>query len=159
MDVTAALFTAAVTLGTLAPPSPEAPVPVIAAALPATGGDFARAVQTAADRTRMLPAAPERPAALVPLYVSLAVLQGLDIYSTSSALSRGGVEANPAMTAVSGSTWRSVAVKSATTAASVYFVERAWKHNRKGALILATAINVATAAVVAHNTRVARSTR
>jgi len=32
---------------------------------------------------------------LVPLYVSLAVLQALDVHATTCALNRGGVELNP----------------------------------------------------------------
>jgi hypothetical protein len=50
----------------------------------------------------------------------------------------------------------SIAVKAAATAGAIFFTERAWKQSRKGAVILMTAINVATAAVVAHNTQVAR---
>jgi hypothetical protein len=94
--------------------------------------------------------------ALIPMYASLAALQGFDIYTTSSALASGGVEANPLMKPVAGRNAASVVVKAAATAGSIYFTERAWKHNRKGAVILMTAINVATAAVVAHNTRVVR---
>jgi hypothetical protein len=91
------------------------------------------------------------------MYASLGVLQGLDIYMTVSAVQRGAVEANPVMKRVAGSEVASLAVKGATTAACIYFTERAWKHNRKGAVILMAAINVATAAVVGHNARVART--
>jgi hypothetical protein len=92
----------------------------------------------------------------VPLYASLAALQGFDIFTTSKAVARGADEANPLMKPVAGKSMASVVVKAAATAGSIYFTERAWKQNRKGAVILMTAINVATAAVVAHNTQVAR---
>jgi hypothetical protein len=49
-----------------------------------------------------------------------------------------------------------LAVKAVSTAASIYFAERAWKKNRKGAIVLMAAINGVTAAVVAHNLRPAR---
>jgi hypothetical protein len=167
MDVIAALFTAAVTLGTLAPSVAETPSPATQSSLAIRAAKAAPALDLMAEpqisgvrqQSLSLAALPERPGALVPLYASLAVLQGLDIYSTSSAISRGAVEANPAMQVVSGSHWGSAAMKAAATAGSIYFIERAWKNNRKGAVILATAINVATAAVVAHNTQVARSRR
>ena len=164
MDVTAALLAAAVTVGTLAPADIPAsdlatPVPVVAGAAGVVEvTPISDAAANASDfltpnRSRT-PLASRRPAPLVPLYASLAVLQGLDIYTTSQSLSRGAVEANPGMKAVAGNAWASTAVKAATTAGSIYFIERAWKQNRKGAVILATVINAATAAVVAHNTQV-----
>jgi len=167
MDVTAALFTVAVTVGTLVPSAPTmtapAPVAVSAASIMEVTASSVEALdraQTLSMRQLSLKApSTNRPAALVPLYASLAVLQGLDIYSTSAAVSRGGVEANPAMKAVAGKAWGSMAVKGVATAGSIYFIERAWKQNRKGAVILATVINVATAAVVAHNTQVAKAQR
>jgi hypothetical protein len=163
MDVTAALFTVAVTVGTLAPSAPTMTVPAPAASIVEITPSSVEALdrtQTLSMRQLSLKApSTNRPAALVPLYASLAVLQGLDIYSTSAAVSSGGVEANPAMKAVAGKAWGSMAVKAAATAGSIYFIERAWKQNRKGAVILATVINVATAAVVAHNTQVAKAGR
>ena len=90
------------------------------------------------------------------MYASLAVLQGFDIYTTSASLKSGALEANPLMKPVAGRNMASIIVKAAATAGSIYFTERAWKNNRKGAVILMTVINVATAAVVAHNTQVAR---
>jgi Domain of unknown function (DUF5658) len=160
MDVIAALFTAAVTIGTLNPLAPDVPTPA-AASIGATSMSSVAADggQTPSLRQLSFTASPsERPGALLPLYASLAVLQGLDIYSTSAAMSRGGVEANPLMKAA-GNRWGSTALKAAATAGSIYFVERAWKQNRKGAVILATVINVATAAVVAHNTHLAKAQR
>jgi hypothetical protein len=166
MDVTAAVLAAAVTVGALAPaelPSSDlsAPAPaaaVVAVAEPTPISDAASAANDflapRRNKTSLTGLSARRPAPLVPLYASLAVMQGLDIYTTSSALSRGAVEANPGMKAVAGNAWASTAVKAAATAGSIYFIERAWKQNRKGAVILATVINAATAAVVAHNTQV-----
>jgi len=140
MDVTAAVLTATVIVGALAP-------------VDSTGS---ASLQAPLAPTTTLAATSRRPAPLVPLYVTMGVLQGFDIYTTSTAVSRGAVEANPAMQAVAGRPWASTVVKAAATATSIFFIERAWKQNRKGAVILATAINVATAVVVARNTQVAR---
>jgi hypothetical protein len=162
MDVTAALFTAAVTVGTLAPSSAVTVTPAttpIAAAVRTVETPAAGQVPNLRQISLTSPSSSlssSRPAPLVPLYASLAVLQGLDIYTTSKAMSRGAVEANPLMQPVAGRAWGSTAVKAAATAGSIYFIERAWKNNRKGAVILAAVINVATAAVVAHNTQTAR---
>jgi uncharacterized protein DUF5658 len=158
--VTAAVFAVAVTAGTLVPSTePVSQVPTLPmAAIVAEAATEVPAAEAQLPSLKQFTLAPRssRPTPLVPLYASLAVLQGFDIYTTNKAMARGAVEANPAMAPVAGKTWGSMAVKAAATAGSVYFIERAWKHNRKGAVILATVINVATAAVVAHNTRVAR---
>ena len=166
MDVTPALFSAAVTVGSLFPAAAPAGRSVTATLQQV---DVARPASEAPDltslsrrsrrsrRSRPQIAPASRPGALIPMYASLGVLQGLDIYMTASAVQRGAVEANPVMKRVAGSEVASLVVKGATTAACIYFTERAWKHNRKGAVILMAAINVATAAVVAHNTRVARA--
>jgi hypothetical protein len=178
MDVTTALVTVAVTVGSLTPIAgndmPAAGATTVAtAAIVASASDSdapAMDVRSAAGveqltigrRTSMLNMAPPkiaRPTALVPLYASFAALQGFDIYTTSKAVSRGADEANPLMKPVAGKSMASVAVKAAATAGSIFFIERAWKQNRKGAVILMTALNVATAAVVAHNTKVTNQSR
>src|SRR5690349_8127822 len=66
----------------------------------------------------------QRPAALVPLYVSFASLQALDAHSTTRALDRGAVEANPLMKGLAGNTAGLFAVKAAATAGVVYSAER-----------------------------------
>jgi hypothetical protein len=43
-----------------------------------------------------------------------------------------------------------------STVGSIYFTERAWKKNRKGAVVLMAVVNGVTAAVVANNLKVAR---
>lgn len=163
MDVTAALFTVAITVGSMTPGGeksaaarPETTVAdAVTAAAPLLAADGAADVP-GLRRMAIAPQPMTRPKALIPMYASLAALQALDIYSTSSSLAGDGVEVNPLMKPVAGRNVASMIVKAAATAGSIYFTERAWKQNRKGSVILMTAINVATAAVVAHNTRVAR---
>lgn len=99
---------------------------------------------------------PERPAALMPLYGSLIALQGLDIHSTRSALGAGGAEANPAMRPVVKNGAAFVAVKAGATAGVIWASEKLWRKNRKAAVIFASVVNVAMAAVVANNYRVSR---
>ncbi|HZB25060.1 MAG TPA: DUF5658 family protein [Vicinamibacterales bacterium] len=97
-----------------------------------------------------------RPAAVSVMYGTLGALQALDVYSTRRALNHGGTEANPLVRPAAGSTAAMSAVKAASTAASIFFAERAWKKNRKGAVVLMAIVNGATAAVVARNLRNAR---
>jgi Domain of unknown function (DUF5658) len=159
MDITATLFTVAITVGSVAPgqePVSPAEVSFVGTLAAATPFVDERAVdRPSLRRLQIVPPSAARPSALIPLYASLAVLQGFDIYTTSASLKGGAVEANPVMKPVAGKNVASLVVKAAATAGSIYFTERAWKQNRKGAVILMTAINVATAAVVAHNTRAA----
>ena len=99
----------------------------------------------------MLDAQDRRPAALPALYASLGVLQGLDIYSTRRAIDAGATELNPAMQSAAKNGAAMLAVKALSTAGSIYFTERAWKKNRKGAVVLMAVVNGVTAAVVANN--------
>jgi hypothetical protein len=163
MDVTVALFTVAVTVGSLTPatngPAPgpsEARIAAGLAAAPTSLTSNSSQDRPSLRRLATVPSTSGRPSMLIPMYASLAVLQGFDIYTTSASLKTGAVEANPLMKPVARRNMASIVVKAAATAGSIYFTERAWKQNRKGAVILMTVINVATAAVVAHNTQVAR---
>lgn len=113
-------------------------------------------VRTAKVEAWMLDAKPKRPAALPALYASLGVLQAFDVYSTRRALGTGAGEMNPLMKPAAGSSGAMLAVKAASTAASIYFSERAWKQNKKGAIVLMAVVNGVTAAAVAHNLRSAR---
>lgn len=97
-----------------------------------------------------------RPAALPVLYGSLGTLNVLDAYSTRRAIDAGAYEANPLMRQAAGSMGSLLAVKAASTAAAIYFSERAWKKNRKGAVIVMAIANGVTAAIVARNLRNAR---
>jgi hypothetical protein len=104
----------------------------------------------------MTDAAGKRPAALPVLYAVFGALQMADAYSTRRALNAGAVEANPFMKAAARNTGSMYAVKAASAAASIYLAEKAWKKNRKGAVILMAVVNGVTAAVVARNLRNAR---
>jgi hypothetical protein len=98
-----------------------------------------------------------RPSALAPMYLSLAALQGYDIYSTTTALKQGAVEANPLLKGVAGNKTALIAVKSATTAVTIYAAERLWRQNRrKSAIALLVASNALMGAVAMNNAAVLR---
>jgi hypothetical protein len=98
---------------------------------------------------------PARPGALLPLYGSLVGLQVLDIHSTHGAIESGdGRESNPAMQPVVKNSAAFVAVKAGATAGVIWASEKMWKKNRKAAVIFASAVNIAMAAIVANNYRV-----
>lgn len=104
------------------------------------------------DRARIT----RRPGALPGLYVSLAALNALDIYSTNRALNNGAREVNPIVAASTGNSGAMLAVKAATTASSIYVAEKLWKKNRAAAILTMVAVNGATAVIVARNFRNAR---
>jgi hypothetical protein len=101
----------------------------------------------------------KRPAILPALYVSFGALQAWDVYATSAAMRSGAREANPMMASVAGHPARVLAVKAASTAATVFFVERLWKQNRVAAVVVLAIINGATTAVAMNNVRNARRVR
>jgi hypothetical protein len=101
-------------------------------------------------------ARPTRPGALVPLYVSFATLQVLDTHSTSRALNRGAVEANPMMKGLAGNTTALLAVKAAGTAGVIFASEKMWKKNRPAAVFFMIAANSGMAWVVQNNYRAVR---
>lgn len=106
---------------------------------------------TVAPVVAQAPPAAHRPSTLVPLYVSFATLQGLDIHSTLRATEFGGREANPIVGGMLGSPAVFVAVKVGMTA-SVYFVsERLWKRHKTAAVLTMIALNSTYGAIVAHN--------
>jgi hypothetical protein len=96
-----------------------------------------------------------RPGALVPLYVSFSVLQVLDIHSTSGALGRGAVEANPIVRPFAGNQLGMVAVKAAGTAGVILASEQMWKKNKAAAVAFMLLSNGAMTWVVQHNYRIA----
>jgi hypothetical protein len=98
-----------------------------------------------------------RPAALLPLYASMGVLQALDVHSTSRGIAAGGREANPVMQPIVGNRAVFIGVKAVTTAGVVWASEQLWRRqNRKAAIVLTAVTNIGLAAVVAHNYRAAR---
>ena len=121
----------------------------------------ALAASPAVQHIQLWPVAPpaehKRPGALVPLYVSLVGLQGLDIHSTRQAMNAGAArEGNPLMKPFVNNGAAFVAVKAATTAGTIFFTEKLRKKHPKTAVVLAAAFNVSLAAVVASNYRLAR---
>ncbi len=94
-----------------------------------------------------------RPDSLVPLYVSFAGLQALDLHSTWRAVDHGAVEANPVLKGVVGSPAGLVALKAVGTAGVIFASEKMWKRNRTASVIFMVAANSAMAWVVQHNYR------
>jgi hypothetical protein len=99
----------------------------------------------------------KRPAVLPALYVTLGVMQAMDIYSTSAALKTGAKEANPTAAPFAGNTGSMIGLKAATMAGTIFFSERMWKTNKVGAIAMMVAINGATAAVSMHNMQNAKA--
>src|SRR4051812_32137898 len=92
-----------------------------------------------------------RPALLVPLYMSFAALQALDIHSTLRAPQFGGREANPMLQGVVGSPAGFIAAKAGVAAGTIVVTEKLWKRNRAAAIITMLALNSTYSVVVAHN--------
>lgn len=125
------------------PSTSEAPSP-FAVAAPTPSAEF-----TAQSRPALLPA----------LYAATVALQALDAHSTITGLRRGAVEANPLMSGIAGNSTALLAVKASAAAGTIYFAEKLWKRNRVAAVVLMAAVNGVTAAVVAHNYKVAARMR
>lgn len=104
-----------------------------------------------------LPAlAQDRPAPLMPLYVSFASLQAIDYASTSAALANGHVELNPMMRPIVGQPAAFAAVKVAGTAGVIWLGEKLWKRNRVASVVMMAALNGTMVSVAARNYRNAR---
>jgi hypothetical protein len=100
-----------------------------------------------------------RPALLPAMYATAVALQALDAHSTMTALNRGAVEANPAMRGVVGNRSALVAVKVGAAAGTIFVAEKMWRRNRVAAIAMMAVVNGISAAVVAHNYRVAAQLR
>ncbi|MDE3156998.1 MAG: hypothetical protein KGN76_18000 [Acidobacteriota bacterium] len=120
---------------------PATPGPVIA--IPMTG-----AAPLALARSR---ATLHRPGALVPLYATFAVLQGLDAHSTLTAINRGATEANPLLGGLASNSGALLAVKMGAAAGTIFVAEKLWKRNPAAAIVLMVGLNSAYAMIVAHN--------
>jgi hypothetical protein len=105
---------------------------------------------------RWLYAKPRRPAVLPWLYGSYATFQALDVWTTTRAVAAGARETNPAVASFASNRLALTTVKVATTTATLYFIERLWRRNRTGAIVVTAALNGVTALVVLHNARVAQ---
>jgi hypothetical protein len=93
---------------------------------------------------------------LVPLYVSFAALQALDVHSTTRALNGGGAEANPLMRGVAHQPAALIAMKAGGAASTIWLTQKLAKRSRTGAFVVMAAVNSAYAMVVAHNYRATR---
>jgi len=119
---------------------------------PAFNGErISEASVTAQEASSPAVAAPSRPPALVPLYVSFATLQVLDLHSTVRALDVGAREANPILGGIVGSPAAFVATKAGVTTAVLLVTERLWKRNKAAAVLMMIGLNSAYAGIVAHN--------
>lgn len=116
-----------------------------------TGG-LAAAQPTTENAVTLTQVRAERPAALVPLYLSQVALQSADLYTTRRALNAGHIEANPVFKDASFGTM--VGAKVAATVVSIYVSEKLWKRNRYAAIGVMLAANMGMSAVVANNYRV-----
>jgi len=93
----------------------------------------------------------ERPAALVPLYITFAGLQAVDVHSTMNALEAGAREANPVVRGAIGNPTAMILLKSGTAAGVVLITEKLWRRNRTAAILSMIALNSAYATIAAHN--------
>ncbi|HEX5215697.1 MAG TPA: DUF5658 family protein [Vicinamibacterales bacterium] len=89
------------------------------------------------------------------LYVSTALLQGLDIHSTMKALDNGAIEANPLMKGVTRNKAAFIAMKAGIAAGTIFAAHKASKKNRVAAIVSLVAINSVYAMVVNQNYKVA----
>jgi hypothetical protein len=87
----------------------------------------------------------------MPLWVSFAALQALDMQSTFKGLQTGGREANPVAGTFIGSGVGFASMKIATAGAVIYLTNRVQKRNRAAAIVTMVALDSAYAFVVAHN--------
>ena len=93
---------------------------------------------------------------ILPLYSGFAVLQALDVQSTTRALRQGGTEQNPMLAGVASNTAALSLLKAATTASTVYAIEHVRKKNRFAAIVTMVAVDSVYAAIVVHNYRAIR---
>lgn len=90
------------------------------------------------------------------LYGSYTTLQVLDVTSTLEALNSGATEMNPVVRATGGEMAKFVLLKAGTGAAVIALNRSLAKKNKGAAIVTMVVLNIATAAVVAHNMRTAR---
>jgi hypothetical protein len=96
-----------------------------------------------------------RGAALPVLYGTLVGLQAYDGWSTVTAVKRGVVEANPAMSGVANSPGAMWAFKVGATSASIFAAETMWRrHRRAEAIATMLAVNGMMVVVAARNSSV-----
>ena len=101
-----------------------------------------------------------RPSTLMlSLYASTAVMQALDVHSTLSAFRAGATEANPLMQGVTRNRATFMAVKAGVAVSTIFTARQLARRNKVAAIATLIAINTASAMVVHHNYKVARSAK
>ena len=90
------------------------------------------------------------------LFISYGAVQGLDVISTAIARNRGATETNPVLR---GGFAQGMAIKAGLGVATVLAVRAGQKKSKKAAIVTMIALNVATAAVVVNNIKVANRQR
>lgn len=93
-----------------------------------------------------------RGAVLPMLYASLGALQGMDFYTTRKGMALGAHETNVLVR--KGNTGATLALKGASSVATIFIAEKMWKSNKGGAIALMVVTNVLLGAVVANNANV-----
>ncbi len=93
------------------------------------------------------------------LYVTTAVMQGLDAHSTLYAISRGATEANPFMANVVEHKSTFIALKAGVAFSTIMASREMSKRNRVAAIVTMVAVNSAMAYVVQRNYRIGRAGR
>ncbi|HEX5475306.1 MAG TPA: hypothetical protein VFX12_11640 [Vicinamibacterales bacterium] len=92
----------------------------------------------------------------VSLYASFVTLQALDLHSTLRAIDAGAVERNPALKWTNMQPATLIALKATSATGTILLAHRLSKNHPRAATVLMVALNVAGAAVVAHNYHVGR---
>jgi uncharacterized protein DUF5658 len=101
-----------------------------------------------------------RPAALSPLYVSLAGLQAYDGYATLRGVASNDREANALVGGLTHQPAAFWAVKAASTAVTVVLAERLWRtHHRREAILTMVVANSVMGMVAARNASVLHASR
>jgi hypothetical protein len=121
---------------------------------PLVPGLFGPAALRADRRPSIAPPGPERAGltrGLIPLFISYAALQALDVHSTLTVVDRGGSERNAVMAALVGRPAAFVALKAAITTGTLVAANHLSKRSRVAAYALMIGANSAYAIVVAHN--------
>jgi hypothetical protein len=103
-----------------------------------------------------LPRRPSGKAPMYSMYVAFGVLQGLDAYTTLTAVERGARESNPVVGGLTGNPPALIAAKAASTVVTIYAMEKIRKRNPLAVAIAMAAIDSAYLTIVAHNTAVLR---
>ena len=91
------------------------------------------------------------------MVITHAILQGLDIHSTTAVLAQGGREQNPIVRPIAGHLPAFIAVKAAVTLGVAVFAKEAKRRHRVAALVVVIGLNVLYAVVVRHNYRQLRA--